>query len=174
MLQVPVEVSVACDRWCEQKLKCPLRQCRDGTSDSAKCARCAKVGASCVFSTSLRAGRPNASNNSSVTKRRESKSSNHATPWEAGTEDATEDMLLFSSQGDCFKQNLGDEGFGVQMGESSEAEVMGISRGHTAADEVARMTAMSIPNGAKSEYLNTPEFLNAVRLPGTEECWHQS
>ena len=117
----------------------------------------------------MRAGRPNASSNSSVTKRRESKSSNHATPWEARTEDAAEDALHFSSQQDRFKQSLGDDGFGIQMGESSEAEVMGVSQGRTAADEVSRMTAMSIPNGAKSEYLNTPDFLNSATLPGTED-----
>ena len=161
---------VACDRCREQKLKCPPRQFRDDTLESTKCARCAKAGAPCKFSTSMRAGRPNVSINDSLSKRRESKSSNHATPWEVIAEKPKDDTLELHSQGDFSKQSFVDDAFGMQMGKSSEAEVIGVGNGHMRpADGVSHVTAMGVPNGARSDYLNHSEFLHPVTLPGTEE-----
>lgn len=47
----------ACDRCRDFKLRCSPRESADGTPDPGKCARCAKAGAVCNFSTSIRGNR---------------------------------------------------------------------------------------------------------------------
>lgn len=103
----------ACDRCREHKSRCP-RPCQEGLSDNVKCARCAKAGAVCVYSTSSRAGRDPGSKAKTPAKRKESKTSSEGTPWgtmvEMRGEEATEFHLGVPSPDELLATSLQADG----------------------------------------------------------------
>ncbi|KAL8734601.1 MAG: hypothetical protein Q9181_003153 [Wetmoreana brouardii] len=108
----------ACDRCRGQKLRCS-REGQNGTLDSTKCVRCAKADAVCIFSTSMKSGRPTAANAKS-SKRKESRKTNPVASWEAMATDEQEDYALNSDtiQTDFLEQSLRDDAFGMLTAES--------------------------------------------------------
>ena len=108
----------ACDRCLEHKSKC-LREGRHGLSDNVKCARCAKAGAVCVYSTSSRAGRDPSSKTKTPAKRKESKTSSEGTPWgtmaEMRGEEVTEFPMGLPSQDEFLAPSLRADGFPTRI-----------------------------------------------------------
>ena len=88
-------------------------------SDNVKCARCAKAGAVCIYSTSLRAGRDPSSKTKTSTKRKGSKTSSEGTPWgsmaEMRSEEATEFPLGIPNQDEFLAPSLRADGFPTRI-----------------------------------------------------------
>ena len=108
----------ACDRCREHKSRCP-REGQDGMSDNVKCARCAKAGAVCIYSTSLRAGRDPSSKTKTSAKRKGSKTSSEGTPWrtmaEMRSDEATEFPLGIPGQDEFLAPSLRADGFPTRI-----------------------------------------------------------
>ena len=127
----------ACDRCREHKSRCP-REGPDGRADSAKCARCAKAGAVCSFSLSLRSGRDSSSTSKIPAKRKESKSSSEELPWttisERKDEDETAELAMgVLNQNEFLTSSPRVDGFptrtGVSLGDDL-SQVMGSKKMH--------------------------------------------
>ena len=98
----------ACDRCRNQKLRCSGED-QIGT----KCHRCARAGAECNFSASLKAGKPASAKANPSNKRKDNvRSSKRAMSWEAVAHEPEEHAFDDMLQDDFFEQSLGDA-FGI-------------------------------------------------------------
>jgi len=167
----------ACDRCREQKSRCP-REGQDRTSDSAKCARCAKAGTVCNFSTSLRAGRPSASNSKTLSKRRQGSDSNEAAPGGVLAEEPREHHFDATNQDDGFESFLSPDGSEIWMRGAFDEATGPSSRRTTLAGDASHVSTSSEPfftpevasmfGGEHLDFLKQPDFSNTP-LRGAEE-----
>ncbi|KAI4241069.1 MAG: hypothetical protein LQ352_007510 [Teloschistes flavicans] len=108
----------ACDRCRGQKLRCS-REGQNGPLNSAKCARCAKADALCIFSTSMKAGRPSTATAKASTKNRKgSTAATNVVAWDALATEENEDFAMDdASPNDLFDHSLQKDVFRMPTAE---------------------------------------------------------